>query len=190
MSLFKKREEIPTIPPAPSLPRINNNFIKKDVHGLPGLPGSSSDDVNRADIRSAVEDSSERKGGLDVGTIRSPPSNFQESNSLPIVEPIRQEIPVQKAEEPVRIIEPPKENIVKQNNQPNEDSIFVKFDKYHSAKEDMTEIQSYLKSIEILINDLNKAKNEENSELDELEHELEKIKEKFNEVDSKVFNKL
>ncbi len=186
MSLFKKREEIPTIPPAPSLPRMDNNFQKKESYGLPNLPGSANDITNRAEIKSAIEDSSERKGGLDVGTIRSPPSNFQESNSLPKVEPIHHENDTPKIEETINTVDTPKETIVRSN----EDSIFVKFDKYHSAKEDMTEIQSYLKSIEILVNELNKSKKEENDELEELEQEINKVKEKFNEVDSKVFNKL
>lgn len=189
MSLFKKREEIPTIPPAPSLPRMDSGFSRKESSGLPNLPESTSDIVNRADIKSAVEDSSERKGGLDVGTIRSPPSNFQESNSLPTIEPVRQEPVALKIEEPPRIVESSRENIIKPI-QLNEDSIFVKFDKYHSAKEDMTEIKSYLKSIEILVGELNNSKKEENDELEELEEEINKIKEKFNEVDSKVFNKL
>jgi soluble cytochrome b562 len=175
MALFKKRDDsgIPKIPP---LPEFRGSSTER---GLPSLPGSFNEDVNRNIIKSAMSDEHE---DFQEGAIPSlPKRDFEEVSSenerfLPGEESLRKEEPA-LARETRSAMEGP-------------DSIFVRIDKFKSAKKELTAIKKGLLEAEAVINKINEIKIKEDSEIKDINLNLDNIKKKIGEVDSLVFDKV
>jgi len=231
MSLFKKKspEEIPEIPPAPTLPPFNvAPEVKREPTGLPTMPGDARDTINREVIKSAIEDSSEKIGGdgvaenspsLVVEPIKEQPAamptpllpvppkqmnnqlpppprydkpSFSESLPLP---PQRENLPSPSFKP--RVVEnTPSEDIqitvpeVKVVKKDANESIFVRIDKFHSAKHDIENIEKDLRQINNVIEKITDIKMREDEEILEINKTIEEIKEKLGKIDTEIFNRI
>jgi hypothetical protein len=192
MGLFKKRDDLPEIPAAPNLAELNFSF-KGSTTNLPMPNGGDSRDLsNREVIKSAIEDSSEKMG--DGGTPESLPEIPEEK--IVINEPKMRipeiSIPTLKQVESLRIQEPPMEPSIKDKSKDikTDSAIFVKIEKINSAQKDLEETQDCIERISSLLKNLNYAKKEEDEEMRALNEDVEKIKEKIGDIDSKIFNKI
>jgi hypothetical protein len=230
MNLFKKKDDIPEIPIAPSLPELNfdNRKINNGSLNLPAPNGDSRDLSNRDIIKSAIEDSSEKNNG-DNGGLSSPP-DFQES-TFQIKEPPKKEnvktfaelsmppkkdaglpeLPKynlnKKAEEPripdmpqveERLLEPEELGITKDDTaSPSQtvkkdfnETIFVRIDKFNSAKRDVDEIGRDMKQIENVLEKIMDVKMKEDEEISELNKNIEEIKIRLGRIDNEIFNRI
>ncbi|MBP7708546.1 hypothetical protein KA107_02580 [Candidatus Pacearchaeota archaeon] len=189
---------IPTMPPIPS---------------LPSMPGDGRNQLNRDIIKSAIEDSSEKTSGDTSGAKVGSMKGFEESPletgipDLPSAKPETESKPQplefpsfdNKSEtvpSPPKIKEMPKleieptptpNNIVKKDA---EESIFVRIDKFNSAKRDVQEISRDLKEIEQVLTKLEQIKMQEDEEVAEIGKVMEEIKLKMNRIDSDIFNRI
>lgn len=176
MALFKKRDdsEIPRIPSLPEFPTERNE------RELPSLPKGFNEEVNRDIIKSAIgEDlSSDESQYGDEGSIPSPPSfNSEHERFLP-----------QERMAP-SIMEPPKK-IEEQSPIEGPDSIFIRIDKFRAAKKELANVKKSLLEAEAIINKIKEIKTKEDSEIGDINLNLDNIKKKIGEVDSLVFDKV
>jgi hypothetical protein len=224
MGLFKKNDDIPEIPDAPTLPEVNLNNLKNNNSvisappvNLPTPSGDSRDSTNREIIKSAIEDSSEKKG--DSGVSLTAPPNFQES--IEIKQPPKREASKTMADLPL----PPKKDILpnlpqysKTNTStipeiPKEEprvqeeikaepvrdltvkkdfneTIFVRIDKFNSAKKDVDEIERDLRQIQEVVEKIMDVKTKEDEEISELNKNIEEIKLRLGRIDNEIFNRI
>lgn len=176
MGLFKKKKNTPSIPQIPSFPQTERTFqdsvFAGTISNLPSLPENAKQIDNQNMIKYALEDSSEKKGDYSGGVISPPNQDLQkEFNSS-------------------KRFSPPNEVSDKKVFQGVNDNVFIKFDKYSSARDDMKEVQSYMKSIGALLVEINRVKAREVDEILELEKDIEAIKQRFDSIDGKIFNKI
>ena len=129
MALFKKRENS-KIPPIPSLPEFGDSHMDK---GLPSLPGNMNEDINRNIIKSAINDEPneypehpDNQGPIE-GTIPSLPKEYSES----VDSGHERFLPAKGS--PTKLTELPKVHETKPLLE-GPDSIFVRIDKFKSAK--------------------------------------------------------
>jgi len=206
MGLFTKKEQketIPDIPPAPQFTKPNES-TSIESYALPVPP-------------QIVINSSEKKG--DSGAASSPPEKFEESivakqympNPAPrlptlppqtqmqqrpplpsFMQPKPQTVPEMKqvTEEPK--VKPeelsfPQDQTVKKDFN---ETIFVRIDKFTSAKRDLDEIERDLKQIEDVLTNLNEVKIREDEEITALNKNIEEIKSKLSSMDSDIFNRI
>lgn len=161
MGLFSKKEEVPKLPPAPSLPKAPEK-TEEDIK-LPSI-ASAGDGFNRDMIKSAVNDS-ESSGEEEVIT-EEPPRNFHSQGSIPSM-PTK---PTNESHEPHQI--------------------FVKIDKFQNAKKSFDEIKKDFTGIEMAFGKMKDVKTKEDREIDELTSELLGIKSKLESIDSDVFDRV
>ncbi len=209
MSLFHKKDKIPEIPLVPELPTLKTEQDNK-VIGIPSLPtsqGDGRDQPNREAIKSAIEDSSEKNKGETSGAQLGSMKGFQESISSGLIPTLTKEEIGSSTQNPLilsieNIPMPPKvyeekqileeenktsENIVKKDA---ESSIFVRIDKFNSAKRDIQEISKNLKNIGNVLTKLEEVKMQEDEEVAEISKIMEEIKLKMNRIDSDIFNRI
>jgi hypothetical protein len=215
----KSDNTIPEIPSAPLLPQITND-IKKSTTDLPTMPGDARDSINRDVIKSAIEDSSEKIGGdgaaispsLSIDEISKPiqqapmqgsilpdlpkpmakqlppPPRYDKpsfSQSLPIPPQKENADQMSPAEKPLEIAQ--EEKTVKKDAN---ESIFVRIDKFHSAKHDVEEIERDLKQINNIIEKITDIKMREDEEVLEINKMIEDIKQKLGKLDTEIFNRV
>lgn len=172
MALFKKRDDfdsrgIPTLPDFPV-----------EQRELPSLPKNFNEDFNRNIIKSAIGEDFESSVGDDMedGSIPSVPNEEK-----PLIPSIRVESsmisePEVKKKEP-SIMEGP-------------ESIFVRIDKFRSAKKELSDIKKGLLEVEAIINKIREIKSKEDNEVSEINLGLDNLKRKVGEIDSLVFDKV
>lgn len=178
MVLFKKRDDS-GIPELPRLPPILDSNKER---GLPSIPGSFNEDMNRNIIKSAINDEQD---------------HFMEDNSgegyipsLPVenVQAVHEKfLPKEVSSEPsgFRQIIEEKRGLVE-----GPDSIFVRIDKFKSAKKEVANIKKGILDVEELISKINDIKLKEDNEIKEINLNLDNIKKKVGEIDSLVFDKV
>lgn len=176
MGLFKKREDL-DIPRIPSLPEFPTEQKERE---LPSLPKGFNEDVNRDIIKSAIGEDfgSDETPNAEEGSIPSPPSfNSQHERFLP-----------QERMAP-SITEPPK-RIEEKSPIEGPDSIFVRIDKFRAAKKELANVKKNLLEAEAIINKIKEIKTKEDSEVGDINLNLDNIKKKIGEIDSLVFDKV
>lgn len=105
-----------------------------------------------------------------------PPQKENVEISLPMEKSLEQpEIPVQE------------ERTVKKDAN---ESIFVRIDKFHSAKHDVEEIERDLKHINNVIEKITDIKMREDEEVLEINKMIEDIKQKLGKLDTEIFNRV
>lgn len=176
MALFRKKENL-DIPTIPSLPEFPSEPKERE---LPALPKGFNEDINRNIIKSAIGDDFESKDDSSIGegSIPSPPEPDLEHERF---------LPREK------IIPPIMESEVKRvenNTMEGPDSIFVRIDKFKAAKKELAGIKKNLLETEAIINKIREIKVKEDSEVNEINLNLDNIKRKINDVDSLVFDKI
>lgn len=178
MVLFKKKEEVkvPELPPIPDLPREGAE------RGLPSLPPSFNEDFNRNIIKSAVNE--EAESHEEEGSIPSVPLNEQEPEEIKKHEKF---LPSEGTSEPVERI-PTIRDKVRTIEGP--ESIFVRIDKFRAAKKELGFVKKNLSEAEAILNKIKEMKVKEDSEMSDINLNLDNIKKKIEEVDSLVFDKV
>lgn len=175
MALFKKRSDsdIPKIPPLPEFPR------EQRERELPSIPAGFNEDVNRDIIKSAIgDDLSSYDESLGGTGIPSPPRIREENDRF---------LP-QEQLSPSIIESEPERKDVRPLDGP--DSIFIRIDKFRSAKKQISGIKKDLLEVEAIVNKLKEIKIKEDSEVGEINLTLDNIKKKIGDVDSLVFDKV
>lgn len=216
MSLFHKKDDIPEIPTAPEFPKMNFNPEEKPeipaspIPSLPSMPGDTRDQINRDMIKSAIEDSSEKIKGDSSNELEESPAHedFEESGmmklpelpKMPETKPKKFSLREQKTDsvlpEPPTKIEIPAKPEMKIEDLPSpvkkdaEETIFVRIDKFNSAKRDVGEIVRELREVESVLAKIEQIKMQEDEEVAEVSKVMEEIKLKMNRIDSDVFNRL
>ncbi len=270
MSLFSKKEKIPEIPSPPEIPRIDFDGIEAQissnkVQDLPSIPGDTRDKLNREIIKSAVGDSSEKKGDAseDNSSESSQKSKLPLMGTLPLPPP-----PLNDKPQPLNFAQPPKKvnyypprinrvealkiissapreemSVAPENasdlkeqgegigdesipplpevdnfetsileetsakripslpvqtdlpvessvKRDAEETIFVRIDKFNSAKRDLSEIGRDLREIEDVLGKIEEIKSREDEEVAEISKLMEEMKLKINRVDSDIFNRI
>ena len=175
MGLFNKKEDkdIPKIPPLPKFSEV------QDGRGLPSLPHSFNEGMDRNIIKSAIDE------GEDY--------HDEEQLIPPIPKPNETPIHEQEHERflpsPMEFKEPPRVEKPSRGME-GPDSIFVRIDKFKSARKEIDGIKKDLLEAEAIINKLNEIKTKEDHEFKEINLNLETIKKKIGEIDSLVFDKV
>jgi len=178
MVLFKKRESL-NVPIVPSLPEFSSQSKEKE---LPSLPSGFDEDVNRNIIKSALADGQAIGGESDFKGIPPPPTvnlgiSPEHERFLP-----EKRMPLQVTQEPILRKVP--------NYIDGPDSIFIRIDKFKSAKKELLDIKKSLLEAEAIINKIHEIKVKEDNEVKDINLNLENIKKKIGEVDSLVFNRI
>jgi hypothetical protein len=70
------------------------------------------------------------------------------------------------------------------------ESIFVRIDKFHSAKHDIEDVEKDLRQINNVIEKITDIKIREDEEILEINKTLEEIKEKLSKIDAEIFNRI
>lgn len=217
MSIFRKKtssEEIPEIPSLPAIPSFSFP-TSKTPSDLPEVMGDTN---NQEAIKMALG-SSEKISG-DSGAVSSPseslsipPINSQRippvsqsvsSSALPELpkyemrQPVSNVLPTPPVKQtplvnpfvqaPEPVVEPVvEEKFVKKDAS---ESIFVRIDKFNSAKRDVEEIGRDLKQITNVIEKITDIKLKEDEEITEINKTLEEIKNRINRIELDVFNRI
>lgn len=120
----------------------------------------------------------EKKQAVFSSTFPEPPIKEQ-----PLMNPFVQPEPTQIQESKFQV----EEKTVKRDAA---DSIFVRIDKFNSAKRDVEEIGRDLKEITQVIEKITDIKIKEDEEITEINKTLEEIKNRINRIDLDVFNRI
>jgi hypothetical protein len=199
----KEKKSLPDLPPprAPSLatfPRDDEYDIAEDErHELPSFPDSMNDKgFSQAAIKDAVQnerrdDFSNAGGGRTMEM-----QEWSPSKSVEGVQPSQSPVlPVHQADEMEgfhsSIAGPPNLEATGLNVQPRKNKdIFVKLDKFYSARKSLADAQSKLDDIDELLRRIRETKAREEQELHGWEKELLTIKSRMNDVTVNLFEKV
>lgn len=192
------RDTLPDLPPLPATPLQNKETQKQNEKQLPSFPDSPAhNNFSQAAIKDAINPESEEK-------LSEPPeSNPDESkkNTIEMEEytPSKKIIPsepitkssTQEMEEPLQKskLEKMEEQLPKSKLGKNQD-IFIRLNKFHSAKKALSETEERLAEINLLLQKIRETKMREDQELSGWEKELENIKARIQEITKNIFEKV
>ncbi len=179
----RKNEGLPDLPPAPamrvSLPPIKPATVEME---------DSSESIPSMDIKKMPWMESGKSDDLpDVKTPLNLPKFKDDKANLIEVEEWRSE-PIPEFPETSHINElspSPKTN----EKQASKHSIFVKIDKFKSARGSLTKVEEKLEEIDDLFKKLREVKMKEDKEVDYIEKELQGIKSRIRMVTEDIFDK-
>ena len=203
MGFFSKKDKVPELPPAPRIPEIPNTSVKT-MSELPSLPKNLNENFNQEMVKSAVNDS-DSSGEISEVEMEELPrdfhfkesiSNARETSSIPDVPYMPQKQTSMQTIQPkplpqynsVQMQPIPAMNKHVENSVPG--TIFVRFDKFQNAKKEFENINKSLKDIESLLDGIKDTNAEENSDISNLDRELNEIKAKLAELDSSIFDRV
>lgn len=173
MAWFKKKEKIPQLPSAPTLPEIP--VLNAPEETIP-VPPSQDQEI----IKSTMV-SSEKKE-----VISEPKSMefMQEGSMIPSIEEyqVPQETTTRVKTTTTKAFLPPP--------RASKEPVFIKIDKYESAMKDLDDIKKGLRDIEATLEKVRDAKLREDLEISGWSQEIANIKAKINSIDSRIFNQI
>lgn len=193
------KKNLPDLPPLRNPPRIEGEGY--DRQGLPSFPDNLSEGgFSQAAIKGAVSESDGRANDKRFKAIEmeewSPESNSEdahigdssasdfseeiEENHIP--EPPK---PVEKTPEPSRYVP---ERVV--NVQAKNADVFVKLDKFYSARKTLMDVQGDLEDLNSLLKKIREIKMREEQELTGWEKEMENVKSRLNDINLNLFEKV
>lgn len=167
MGLFSKSDNVPRIPPAPVLPELPKREKASELPSLPGNP--SNDNLNRAIIKSAINDS------------ETPEVDEVDEDEVGI-NPIDERIPL-----PPSYSDRLREVEGVEVRPGAGGTIFVKIDKFHRAQGALRDIEDKVREISSEVNTLREVKIKEIKELEAWDDELKKINGRLSKIDSSIF---
>ena len=184
MGLFSKKEKVPEIPPAPTLPELpgQNSELSlpeppKQTHELPSFPQDMKENINQEMVKSAVGDTSENE----EVKVEELPRDFDFEERKGLIPSIPHEgkktiemSPSETREKTTKQIEP----------------VFVRIDKFQKAQKDFEQIKKQVKQIETILNKIQQTKEKEDAEISAWTEDMQNIKSKLAEIDENIFNKL
>lgn len=166
----KKEEEVSSLPELPRLPE----FQREDIHRLPSLPNNSfGEKFSQNSIKEAVMGEKEENGG-EV-------DEFEEERMMP---------------------EPPKPTLTRElpstgrmfegNSRKTKEiePLFVRIDRFEECSKIFEKIKEKMSSIEKMLRDTKRIKEEEEKELQSWENKMKTIKEEIERVDKEIFSKI
>ena len=200
MGLFSKKEEVPEIAPASTLPELPKTGLTE----LPSFPNNSTNDnFNQEMVKSAVTDdlsSGENEMKVEI------PENLQVTEELPgessiplepsvassipeipqTVTPAIPQIPLTPQKETLEL------NATKENKPITKsiEPIYIRIDKFQSAQKNFEQIKEKVRDIESLLQKVKDIKSQEETELNGWTEDIEKVKARLAEVDSAVFDQI
>ena len=201
MGWFSKKEEVPEIAPAPTLPELPKKEIeieKKDLPELPLFPNNPiNKNLNQKMVKSMVIDNlspGEEEVNVEI------PENLQiteEVSGGPTIPPkpsVASPIPSL----PVVQAPPTSEKMALELNATKEDKsitkpiepIYIRIDKFQAAQKNFEQIKDKINEIESLLQKVKDIKSQEETELNGWTEDIEKIKARLAEVDSEIFDQL
>lgn len=199
---WKKKEDekqtLPDLPPTrpvfnamPLPPEKPEAREMPEKHALPTFPSSSTDSkFSEAAIKEAVEEN--EKPEEEKADVFPEPPEEEEKAAVPITK-----FPEKPVKRPLPVIQELKENQspprrIKEftpGAQKSED-IYVKIDKFHSARKSLTAARQKLHEIDDLLRKIRETKLREEQELHSWEKEIEEVKAKIEDVTNNIFEKV
>jgi hypothetical protein len=207
MGLFNKKveekQEVPTLPELPEFPEFPKQdflFKQSKIDKLPSYPSSSIKDKFSQDaIKEAVSGKEEVGGDLadefvsedneeeeefypsenEEGTqmMQFPPEETNKENiSSKKLKDYSEEIPVKFRNAAPRV--------------KKEESLFIRIDKFQESLDMFEKIRERINSVERMLGNIQKIKEEEEKELIAWERELQTIKQQIEKIDSGIFSKI
>jgi hypothetical protein len=202
MGLFTKDDDIPTIPPAPTMPELSVGEYqeKRDLPELPSFPLSSKNEsFNREMVKSAVSDIPSPIEEEEYVEVPKVSHKREPKKEQPVVAPVRKqyvESPIPQLPTQPSISDMPRRTLelsplmemrpVSKSTEP----IFVRIDKFQIAQKNFEEIKNKIKEIESVLKKINDIKLQEETELKGWTEDIEKIKSRLAEVDNGIFNQI
>lgn len=159
-----KRDALPSLPGSSRLPELPQLPEERQNTEFPALPQMD-----------------QTKNNLDLGIIKS--------TIFPQVRKMDSSSEYQPSFKPEERSEPDSE-INSLNNQTEDETIFVKIDKFHDALDNFNKIKEKVLEIENELKNINEIKNKEEEELKEWENEIRSIKTRMNAIDNSLFSKI
>jgi hypothetical protein len=191
MGLFTRKEKIPDLPPAPSLPELPRMSPKKNLPELPSFPQSTKNEhLNRELVKSAVADdlnAEEEESHLEFPVMK------QHEESMPLLLPPRanKEIPAAPKRIKTMISEAMEVQASEMSEKPAmHEPIFVRIDKFQASQEGFDKIVGKIKEIESTIAKLRKVKSQEEEELSKWSSEVEQLKNRLADIDENIFSQI
>jgi len=207
MGWFSKKEEVPEIAPAPTLPELpekENETVKQDLPELPSFPNNpQNNNLNQEMVKSAVtDDLSPGKEEVNVEIPKNLHITEEPSGglSIPPKPSVISKIPVLPrvvAPAPQQIHPTPQKKMLELNATREDKSItnpiepiYIRIDKFQSAQKNFEQIKEKVSEIKLLLQKVKDIRSQEESELNGWTEDIEKIKVRLAEVDSEIFNQL
>ena len=181
MGLFNKKEEIPTIPPAPSLATFpTTDAEKKDLPELPTFPSNeNNENLNQEMVKSAVSETSS-PGEEEVQA----PANTEAPGAglIPPKEEMAAPIPAAPT--------PASPAPIQAQTTPGSAPIFVRVDKFQAAQGHFQDIKEKVAEISDTLAKIKEVKTKEDEELASWNSEIEKLKFRLSEIDQDIFSQI
>lgn len=184
MSLFKSNnDEIPEIPPAPSIQKFPNLNIKDStIPELPTLPSKNSmnEKFNEQMVKSAIDDnydeneydySNQDDNFEDINQIKNKLQNIER---MVKEHPREYDYPTEDQNQPI----------------PDKNTIFVKIDKFKSLQKTLVEMQEKIKELSKQVQNLRQVKTKELEEIDAWDTQMRKMNQKLSKIDSDMFQEV
>jgi len=205
--LNKKKEdnlELPNLPP-PRTPISQEDFsdhdtVDDEISSLPSFPNSPNHNMfSQAAIKAAVSTEEKEENIFEehheeernIGTVEmeewTPSVSSGHAETPTRILPTLEHLPDRRGSLGMphfkeRIMEIP-------NNATTSNDVFVKIDKFHSAKKTLVEIQEKLENIDDMIKKIRETKIREEQELSSWESDLTNIKSRIKDVSENIFEK-
>jgi hypothetical protein len=195
MGLFSKKEDVPEIPPAQTLPPLpkSQEQEKKDLPELPSFPADSkNENLNQEMVKSAVADSpspEENEVHVEIPEGLHVKEEEKEESIMTSPKPSPSEsIPQLPKKRTLEINEPTTNS--QQPKTREAEPIFVRIDKFQSAQKNFDKIKEKVKEIESILRKIKDVKSQEETELKSWTEDVAKIKSRLAEVDSDIFDQI
>ena len=180
MSIFRKKEDSVKLPDLPSSKfsfpeRVNLPPIEAEEderHSLPAFPDSPSHNrFSQAAIKDAISDYDGHTDGKDLNVVEMEEWKPSVGVNLPrLPEMVRQPMEISKpAEKP--------------------SDVFVRLDKFHSAKKSLSEIKNDLEDVNEMLKKIRETKLREEQELASWERDILQAKARLENVSDNIFRK-
>lgn len=184
MGFFSKREVVPEIPPAPKLPELRSPpKLEGKPQELHPPHKNLGQNLNQEMVKSAVDGPVKEREVKHLPQTHAPAP--QEKGMIPSRK--LPPIPHKELVHEKRTLELSPE--IKPTTRKSE-TIFVRIDKFQTAKKDFIEVKEKIKEIESTLHKVNESRIKEEAEISEWMRDLERIKARLSEIDSKIFDKI
>ncbi|RLG15025.1 hypothetical protein DRN69_03625 [Candidatus Pacearchaeota archaeon] len=192
MGLFKKKEKkieeaksLPDLPKLPELPEIEGKK-SKSIHQLPRFPNDSlGEKFSQNTIKEAVtgEKEDDELGGF--------ADEIAEDEMQMMHKPQIRELPDQESYNQKKVIRtiPRADEEFKNKSQENE-PVFIRIDRFEEALNSFEKAKKQILSIENLLRNIKKTREDEAKELESWEREIKNAKAQIENIDKSIFSKI
>lgn len=195
MGLFSKKENVPELPPLPSVPEIR--VVEKRPGELPVFNNSSKESFSKYSSETNDGDIGANLGlayneSKQISKIALPDfpkfdaaAGTNEVKNTEMRESVLPDFP--KTDYKVSVEKTSKIEVMKKDVN---ETIFVRIDKFQLAKKELNEVNKLVQNAHETISKINEIKLQEDEELIAINEDLESLKAKLGEIDEYVFNRI